>query len=101
MRDRPKPTAPLSPFARAVSGLASVSGVIAAFLLSPVLYSVSGTWMVSFAEYHYGDVMADWTRIGWLLVLAALIYFTASAVCAAALNALALRLGALFARRTF
>ena len=71
--NRQEPHRP-SGFTKAAGALSFVTGVIAAYLATPVSYSSSVHWVMHFTQAYYGADMLEVVRLAGLIVLALLIF---------------------------
>ncbi len=66
-------------FMSSMKGLANTGAVAATFFTTPIVYSASVDWIVSFAIRHYGEAWADVVNLVWFVLVACLVFFIARA----------------------
>ncbi|MCK4946363.1 MAG: hypothetical protein KAS59_08890 [Alphaproteobacteria bacterium] len=72
-------------FMSSMIGLANVLAVIATFFGTAPLYTATQDWVYDFALSHYGQGSADFMKLIWGVLCAALIFFSARASISTAL----------------
>lgn len=68
-----------------VMGFANVLAIAAAFLATGPISSATASWVVESAVSSYGEDVAGFVRFGWMLTVAAGVFFLARAFIALAL----------------
>ena len=68
-----------STFMSSMTWLANTIAVVAAFLGTPVLYSMSVGWIREFTFDHYGAAWMDLMSIVWFVLVSCIVFFVARA----------------------
>ena len=74
-------------FMGSIEALANLLAFLSAFLVTPEIYARTVTWVITFTTARYGAGFEDLVQLGWFVITALIVFFTARATITTAIVA--------------